>query len=304
MRLKEMLLAEGSMAAHGLNSGLTRDEYFIKRYQRLESMIAAEGVEGEVDTWKQICNLGYLWMTSGYPQITMTHKLAESLMGTIIPSDGGWEVDLPWPCFAIKVPDHLVSDEEGFIVVYREPHYAAPQGLPDDAVFSFWESCVSKEGRFTRSVVFPSLADYLTLEKMGEDYDQFDQRYNPQTLDQMDKESLLFGRLIFGACVEIDSEKPERGGGGGPSKRHGPPKAWNFKLGREVRSDVRSWVKAYMAGGGQSPTVQRLIRGHRKMQAHGPGLTLRKRLWIEPYFRGPEDAPIAVSSHHLTGDRL
>lgn len=38
--------------------------------------------------------------------------------------------------------------------------------------------------------------------------------------------------------------------------------------------------------------VRLLVRGHWKNQAHGPGMTLRKLIHVEPYWRGPEMAEL------------
>lgn len=40
-------------------------------------------------------------------------------------------------------------------------------------------------------------------------------------------------------------------------------------------------------------------RGHHKRQAHGTGGLLRKWIHVEPYWRGGEDAPIAVKTHKV-----
>lgn len=37
-----------------------------------------------------------------------------------------------------------------------------------------------------------------------------------------------------------------------------------------------------------------MVRGHWRLQPHGPGRTLRKPLWIDPYVKGPEDKPLDV----------
>ena len=39
-----------------------------------------------------------------------------------------------------------------------------------------------------------------------------------------------------------------------------------------------------------------VVRGHWRWQAHGVGRAERKRLWIDPYIKGPEDAPLVVST--------
>lgn len=36
--------------------------------------------------------------------------------------------------------------------------------------------------------------------------------------------------------------------------------------------------------------VKHVVRGHWKMQTHGPGGAERKRLWVMPYWRGPDEA--------------
>jgi hypothetical protein len=38
-----------------------------------------------------------------------------------------------------------------------------------------------------------------------------------------------------------------------------------------------------------------LVRGHWRWQAYGPGRTERRRIWIAPFVKGPEDKPFAVT---------
>jgi hypothetical protein len=38
--------------------------------------------------------------------------------------------------------------------------------------------------------------------------------------------------------------------------------------------------------------VRTLVRGHYRWQAHGPGRSLRKRIWIRPHYAGPQHAPL------------
>lgn len=48
-----------------------------------------------------------------------------------------------------------------------------------------------------------------------------------------------------------------------------------------------------------SPTVQFLVRGHWRQQAHGPGHSLRKPIWIEPFWKGPEEARVLLRQHRV-----
>ena len=61
-----------------------------------------------------------------------------------------------------------------------------------------------------------------------------------------------------------------------------------FILGEQAQKTI-SVGKA--SGGGSSPTVKFVVRGHWRNQAHGPNMTLRKMTWIQPYWKGTEDAP-------------
>jgi hypothetical protein len=54
------------------------------------------------------------------------------------------------------------------------------------------------------------------------------------------------------------------------------------RLGRPAMSVPLSW----------SLTARQEVSGHFKLQSHGPGGSLRRLIWIDPYERGPEDAPI------------
>lgn len=42
-----------------------------------------------------------------------------------------------------------------------------------------------------------------------------------------------------------------------------------------------------------------LVMGHYRNQAHGPGRTLRKLMWIEPFWRGPDAAEVVNRPHLL-----
>lgn len=54
------------------------------------------------------------------------------------------------------------------------------------------------------------------------------------------------------------------------------------RLGRPAASVPVSW----------SLTARQEVAGHFKLQPHGPGGSLRRLIWVDPYERGPEDAAI------------
>lgn len=73
------------------------------------------------------------------------------------------------------------------------------------------------------------------------------------------------------------------------------PTVWligkEVKISRELRDAAKD--QALAANGNPHPEwkvkFRHVVRGHMKEQAHGSRMTLRKTVWIEPYWRGPED---------------
>jgi len=52
-------------------------------------------------------------------------------------------------------------------------------------------------------------------------------------------------------------------------------------------------------GTGKGLIVRTLVQGHWRNQAHGPGHSLRKLLWITPFWRGPEDGEVSAPLHKV-----
>ncbi|MDI3289309.1 hypothetical protein [Polyangium sp. 15x6] len=72
------------------------------------------------------------------------------------------------------------------------------------------------------------------------------------------------------------------------------PRTMLFRVGKPLEKDFRPAVRDYLEGRQRNPSVQTLVAGHWKMQPHGPGFSLRRLIYVEPYGRGDVDAPIHV----------
>lgn len=84
--------------------------------------------------------------------------------------------------------------------------------------------------------------------------------------------------------------------------RNGLPSHRTTFIGRPMNLDCRKAVANYIRHGGRSvPSVQGLVTGHYKRQVVGIGGRGRKVIWLEPYWRGPEDAPILTRPKHIGG---
>ncbi len=108
-------------------------------------------------------------------------------------------------------------------------------------------------------------------------------------------------RLLVGLMLELERSPP--GSEHAPRRprrfamRKGKSVASHWALIRPVTVDCRASVREFVAMGGSAPTVRTMVRGHWKRQVCGPGGTDRRLVRIEPYWRGPEDGPVAVRSH-------
>jgi hypothetical protein len=63
-----------------------------------------------------------------------------------------------------------------------------------------------------------------------------------------------------------------------------------------IRAHTQREDTATPTGTGRTYTSRVWVTGHWRNQAHGPGRTLRRPVYIHPFLRGPEDAPIKLST--------
>jgi hypothetical protein len=69
-----------------------------------------------------------------------------------------------------------------------------------------------------------------------------------------------------------------------------------------VEIDLRQNMRDYLEGRSKKSfkvTTQFPVHGHWRWQPYGPKSSLRRRQWIEPYWKGPEDGVIPVRTHDL-----
>ena len=246
------------------------------------------------------------WSACAFPQVTITHKLAASLMATDVPAELLPDVPLPWPAFLLVPPDGLLEiDGQPLRAICLIDGHAHMTGLPwlraggllSDHRFSLYAFGSSRVWHGSAD----SLGELLTEPRAGS------RSGGAGTLIE-GRVAHMIGRLLVGALVELDAAEHRAAvqrGAPAPKIAKGrepEPRAWVFELRRDVRVDVRAYVRDYIAGtgSGHAPSVQVLVRGHRKRQVCGKGRADRRWIHVEPYWRGPEDAPIALRSHKLT----
>lgn len=224
------------------------------------------------------------WYELGMPRVVVGHKHAASLMCTTMHADDIPDLVAPWHVFMIDVPSGMIRTGEGanvsrmlaFDLVEDGVRSVSAIVLPDD-----------DDSRMASLEPAESVRE-LTAENM---------KANPC--------ELLLARYMTGVVIEMSGSPSGTVYGQKLSRKTDPrgnPVTHTFVLRRDVKVDCRPAVASYLTGArGTSPSVQTLVRGHWKRQPIGPGRSDRKWTHIEPYWRGPEDAPIALRPHKLSG---
>lgn len=213
------------------------------------------------------------WTKSSFARLEVGHKLAAALCLTDVPDD--IEVRAPWPAWSLVIPDGLVPEGEAL-----DGKLTTPARI--------W--CVGTTPAFIVSRLGTINA------------------YLPQAEAASDPAWRALLTLIRGACLALSSpdefkkEAQHHGSHASKARRNGPPEIEQarFLLSAPVKVDLRDRLASVLSGAkGVSPTVQFLVRGHWKNQPHGPRNTLRKTIWVQPFWKGDEGARVLLRSHKV-----
>lgn len=235
------------------------------------------------------------WAEGGMPTVSITDQLACSLSMSRIPED---MVRPPWPFFAIVLPQSTIELDTGtpiaiILVDWIEETRARSLG-GQQALVSI--TLIGTNAEVKKGPVLNSFSE-SSSGYVGVDVS------HDGAAPLSDHDARLFDalhRLVMGiACHSTVADAPSRRTFSGPPKRRfGPPSTWDFKLCDPVSFDARPALRTYLREG-KSPTVQGIVRGHWKRQPCGSNRSGRKMIHVEPYWRGPEDAPIVVRERRM-----
>lgn len=264
------------------------------------------------------------WYEVGFPKVVVEGEYGSALMATRLTDEIVESIIPPWPYFMIEVKDTPL--------VYRTKHgkefpvnQLFVRSWKDDAgeinwtltalcgtweVFNFYKN---KPSSFMISMTEKDVIanGEAMLANKGSTDDEVHRitgisgEEMGHLIDINARMSVASMRLVAGICLAMsDPANVKRGkpkfAGIIPKHLRGLPVVREFLVGKPLSLKCRAAMTDWVAGReGKSPSVQVLVRGHWKRQAHGPNMSLRKTIHVEPYWRGPEDAPINVRPHVL-----
>lgn len=295
--MHKALMGMGMAIKHHIAHGSSREKAIEEVAQEYFNIVAGSpdlAADSNTVTFARALTQGgppfaLAWAESAFSTIELSHRLAASLMCTSVSAEAVSDVPLPWDCFCIAIPPGLLPATTwapSHIIVRRVPDGVHTLEIGAGTLTISGEKAISHYARHEPAFEIMSMPDSRKEEHSA--YARL---------------ALLMGRLLVGVCIEMDTPSGRQIIARTPSTprmKRGEPRAWSYRLGRPVSLDVREGVRSYLSGDRSGPmSVQVLVCGHRKRQPHGPGGTLRKWIHIEPYWRGPEEAPILVRPHEL-----
>jgi hypothetical protein len=316
IRARALKYAEHTLRATKLGPGLRemRPDLYAKmvEVQFLDDQLLLKNLGQDAEHQIFLCILAY-WAQSGFAQIELGHTFASALIMTHVPPDIALEVQAPFKAFVIELPTGLLEIEDRDrrraltrISVTRMPNKIAGDNswaytAETDSSLSFWR--------------FGATTSQLLNEVHFPIHESATPQVNPLAVDITDRDervALCIGRLIVNTCLAMNDPSNVKEIGPGHRlyaqrsghKEHSPeeaPVVRTFRVGQPVKHDFRSSIRDFIAGKRerQGLDCQITVAGHFKRQVFGPGRSKHRIIWIQPYRRGPEGAPILIRPHVL-----
>ncbi len=231
------------------------------------------------------------WADGGYSRIVTTHKFASALMCSRVVGNDVSDIHIPWMSFQVAVPNGLIVRPD------NGEEYDRIACMVDGERSTM--AMYSATGRTTWLLLVLPTSEIFAPDTGVDNEERID--------DVTARVALLARRLVAGVLLTLDqtaSLRGKSGSRGGERNVRDEPRHRVYSCGRPITVDCRPAVRQFLSGGGKSPaSVQTLVRGHYKRQVVGTGREGRKVVWIEPYWRGPEDAPILARPYKIGTDR-
>lgn len=252
-----------------------------------------------------VTDLNFLarWAHFGFGHLTTSHRLAAALMASDMTLQGALrEIRIPWKAFWVDAPNNLLV-AEGHDWCKIHVSLDQPNGTETDLT-----NVVSLGGFLTGEAGSPFAAETGIRRIVQSDPNAEtllclnEEKHEMLASSELTRVFELAARLVVGLLVRLQSApmRPGTRSSASDAQRRGPPPHRVTVVGPPIDLDVRQHVRDYIAHGGAAPAVQTLVRGHYKRQVIGTGRSGRKIVWIQPYWRGPEDAPILSRPYRVT----
>lgn len=244
----------------------------------------------------------YLWGLSSRPNFGLTSDFFEAIAVTDFGDPSDAPLYMPFDAFTLSFPPSQAFGGASRIFVSKIPHVEVAAGaevplkwdsyratlLTPEPVYTQWRVGLSRKELFAEMAQKVDYADAYISEK------EFS--YAPRI------RTLVSNVLSY---IEAGGDLPTQVRG----KKEAPqaverihPTRPLFEVGRVVKLDgnIRNALRESAGDKTKWALAQRfIVRGHWRNQAHGPARSLRRRQWIEPHWKGPEDVVAAFDRTYV-----
>lgn len=244
-----------------------------------------------------------LWQSQGFPSIKLGHKHAASLLATHIPEEAAADISFPWKAFILDLPSGMfqTTDREGNPVPLHNLLVANFRKNNENTVFF----SASGLGDLTLYKHAPSLDKVISTAELNTMFENRPAEMRVEKDSEDERTLAAFSRLLLNVCMaaaypqglsKLSSKRKNKGKKG----KKIDLQTYVLTQGSKITIDCRAEVEDFLKGRASSePKVRTLTRGHYRRQHFGKNSSETRWQWIEPYWRGPEDGPIAVSTREL-----
>lgn len=263
----------------------------------LRAQIPGTDIQGLVSEVAPFIAALWDWGRAGYPVFSLTPDFFEAMHMTDFGDPSEEPLHLPFHAFVMSFPksSHFVNASRFF--VYRVPTVTGAGDLSTLEVK--WQ--LRQLSVMTADPCFTRWASHFTRKELTDEASRIDEPlkgdyHRPPTAEELPM--LRRARIFLGNVMSyIEGAGPlpaeQRKKSAAPAAVERVAKGPTFDVGRSIR--LHPGIRAALAAGagvnaasGFELDKRFLVRGHWKNQPHGPQRSLRKRLWLEPYWKGPE----------------
>jgi hypothetical protein len=266
---------------------------------------AANGVlidDSRKHIFQSIAAFAAKWAVHAFQRIVTTHTYAAALMCSDADREALEDIEIQWKAFMVLVPNGLLA--------YRDEEHQTECEYNRILVATFDERAVlilvNQSGGFSGNRLIVqlghNLADLLEVKEVGLVGTISSDGMEPVTKQRVQRVVMMAKRLVTGLLLSLQHQDnfksknvPARTGK--PGRDNAEPAHRVVMIGKPLNIDCRPAARDFIANGSPKrknapPAVQSVVRGHHKRQVIGVGRKLRKVIWVQPYWKGPEGAPI------------
>lgn len=237
-----------------------------------------------------------LWVDQACPIVQVSHRFAAAAICTTLPNN--LDIKTPWRAWLLEVPDHLLEVEDPELHIRTWLRYCLVRITETDQGQRWTLTAMANDGMAQLGTRHITTAELLQASQSSDPVAQTALEWPLDSEHERVIQCLkaLVANLLVAMsdpqwCRPVGKHQP--GWVKGPPREGAPPHR-RFMVAKATKIDVRQQVIDYCRGGRQPAKVQSLVRGHWTTVLHGPRKSLRRLQWIQPYWRGDLEAPIAT----------